>query len=208
MKHSSPLTIPPRWAKEFNEKLQSLFHFEVDLPAVFIDTFYYKKDAKEVASFASNTKKLWELAQDKLETPFYCRDIEVVLHEATQMRGDLAALQEEAEVKDSQIADLSKEVQMLYGIKAHMDALVKENQVMSRSLMETRERERVESSATATACQLGEGEGAGLGHMVAFVGGLLVMLGVVLVIASTRRCQHSQHHARVVADEDSETEAI
>ena len=175
---------------------------------MFIDTFYYKKDAKEVASFASNTQKLWDLAQNKLETPFYCRDIEVVLHEATQLRGDLAALQEEAEVKDSQIADLTKEVQLLYGIKAHMDALVKENQEMSKRLMGTRERETVESSSTATACQLGEAHGVDLGHLVAFVGGMLVMVGVVLVIASTRRCQQSQHHGRVVADEDSETDAI
>ena len=41
--------ILSRWAHDFNKKLQELFHFEFDLPAVFIDTFHRKQSEHEVA---------------------------------------------------------------------------------------------------------------------------------------------------------------
>ena len=91
-----------RWARDFNTELRELFHFDFDLPAVFIDTFHRKKSEHEVTlsstrsshetlqqmdydlnkllqveMFLNNTLKLWEFAEGKLDSPFLCRDIQV-----------------------------------------------------------------------------------------------------------------------------------
>ena len=54
------------WAREFNEILHRDFDFTIDLPAVFIDTFYNRDNPVEVDKFYENTEKLWSFAQSKL----------------------------------------------------------------------------------------------------------------------------------------------
>ena len=55
-----------KWARQFNERLHRDFNFTVDLPAVFIDTFYNRDNPVEVDKFHENTEKLWSFAQSKL----------------------------------------------------------------------------------------------------------------------------------------------
>ena len=54
------------WARQFNELLHRDFNFTHDLPAVFIDTFYYRDNPVEVEKFHENTEKLRSFAQSKL----------------------------------------------------------------------------------------------------------------------------------------------
>ena len=68
------------------------------------------------------------------------------MHESSLLKENLTALKEEAEVdfflvmftssnsfakvKDDQIEELTREIQMYYGIKRHIEELTKENQVI------------------------------------------------------------------------------
>ena len=56
------MTFKSRWAHDFNKKLQELYHFEFDLPAVFIDTFHRRQSEHEV-SFAHSV--ICQLIEDR-----------------------------------------------------------------------------------------------------------------------------------------------
>ena len=66
------MTFKSRWADDFNKKLQELFRFDFDLPAVFIDTFHSKKSEHEVPFphyLVEGCQKFADRCQDnKLET--------------------------------------------------------------------------------------------------------------------------------------------
>ena len=70
------------------------------------------------------------------------------MHESSLLKENLTVLKEEAEVsffvgwrfdllekkvKDGEIEELTREIQMYYGIKRHIEELTKENQVMVNS---------------------------------------------------------------------------
>jgi len=205
-----------RWARDFNKELRELFHFDFDLPAVFIDTFHRKSSEHEAEMFLKNTLKLWEFAEGKLDSPFHCRDIQAVLHESSLLKENLTALKEEAEVKDDQIEELTREIQMYYGIKRHIEELTKENQEISRRLAvlesenkKLRQEVGSENIGSAPACQVGTGE-SGFGYVLCVVVGAVAMLLLAGLVAWVRRCQDpvGRGHTRVTAEEDSETEAI
>jgi GTP-binding protein EngB required for normal cell division len=209
-----------RWAQQFNKKLREEFKFNFDLPAVFIDTFYHAGSALETAKFDENTDRLWSLGQAKLDSPFHCKDVQVVMHEATLLRDSVAALREEAAVKDDQLRDLKDEVVMLRGTARHIEALVLENQALSRNnsrlnaevlqLSSNRSMETMTGSGPA-ACRVGEGDGLGLGHVVAVLGGMLVMVVLGLAAGWVRQCDaRGPPHRQVPAAEvdSSESEAI
>ena len=61
-----------KWALQFNERLHKDFNFTLDLPAVFIDTFYNRDNPIEVDKFHENTEKLWSFAQSKLGNKCSC----------------------------------------------------------------------------------------------------------------------------------------
>ena len=67
-----------RWAEQFNSALQQEFELYEALPAVFIDTFHDNDSEPERQVFLRHTNRLWDIAQDKLEEPFRCRDIQVL----------------------------------------------------------------------------------------------------------------------------------
>jgi len=205
-----------RWAHDFNKKLQELYHFEFDLPAVFIDTFHRRQSEHEVEMFRKNTLKLWEFAERKLDNPFRCRDIQAVMHESSLLKENLTVLKEEAEVKDGEIEELTREIQMYYGIKRHIEELTKENQEISRRLaMLDSENQKLrlevggDNIGSAPACQVGKEE-SGFGYLVCVLLGAIAMLIVGGLLAWARKCQDSARrgHTRVTAEEDSETEAI
>ena len=54
------------WKEQLNTKLQEEFNFELDLPAVFIDTFHNREKQDEVDKFSENTQLLWAFAESKL----------------------------------------------------------------------------------------------------------------------------------------------
>ena len=88
------------WTKQLNAKLQEEFNFQLDLPAVFIDTFHNREKQDEVDKFSENTQLLWAFAESKLginycsiinltwrtiemrtisAEPFWCRDIQLAM---------------------------------------------------------------------------------------------------------------------------------
>ena len=54
------------WKEQLNTKLQEEFNFDVDLPAVFIDTFHNREKEDEVDKFSQNAQLLWSFAESKL----------------------------------------------------------------------------------------------------------------------------------------------
>merc|ERR1719219_330767 len=204
-----------RWAGDFNKKLKDIFHFDFDLPAVFIDTFHRRTNQHEAEMFEKNTLKLWEFAEGKLDSPFRCRDVQVVLHESSLLEESLADLKEEAEVKDDQIEELTREIQMYYGIKRHIEELTKENQEISRRLaMLDSENEKLrqevggENIGSAPACQVAEEE-SGIGYLACVLLGALAMFIIGALVFGARKLHDTARrgHTRVTAEEDSETEA-
>ena len=86
------------WTEQLNAKLQEEFNFQLDLPAVFIDTFHNREKQDEVDKFSENTQLLWAFAESKLginyqsnltgrtvemmtisAEPFWCRDIQLAM---------------------------------------------------------------------------------------------------------------------------------
>ena len=55
------------WTEQLNAKLQEEFNFQLDLPAVFIDTFHNREKQDEVDKFSENTQLLWAFAESKVE---------------------------------------------------------------------------------------------------------------------------------------------
>jgi len=81
------------WTKQFNEKLKKDFDFTHDLPSVFIDTFRNQKNQHEVEMFNQNTEKLWQFALEKLDKPFYCRDVEVAMSSISNLQDEVSRLE-------------------------------------------------------------------------------------------------------------------
>ena len=75
--------------------------------------------------------------------------VQAVMHESSLLKENLTVLKEEAEVtffvvgwrflnwkqvKDGEIEELTREIQMYYGIKRHIEELTKENQVFCEQM--------------------------------------------------------------------------
>jgi len=204
------------WAQQFNDKLKEEFQFSVDLPAVFIDTFRNHENPREVAHFQKNTLALWQFAQDRLDRPFMCKDIQIVMHEASELQRSYAILKEEADVQKQQLDDITEEVFAIRTYKEDSDILIKENQVLSRnlSLLEDEISKlkaelglNADLSKTAKICH-GEEGGFGLGHGVALVMGMLSMLVLMLLVGGFKELRGKITHHRVGGEEDSETEVM
>jgi len=98
------------WAEQFNQRLRKDFKFDFDLPAVFIDTFHNRKNQAEVEKFQQNVKILWEFAQSRLDSPFWCKDIQVALSDISVLTNKVKNLREENERKTREIESLSETV--------------------------------------------------------------------------------------------------
>ena len=72
-----------------------------DLQAVFIDTYYNKKDPNELRAFNKNTNKLFEFA-NKSE-PFACKDIKMALTEIRELNNSIEELREKEAYLDQLI---------------------------------------------------------------------------------------------------------
>ena len=89
---SVPTITEAFWTKEFNRKLRQEFILKRDLQAVFIDTYYNKKDPNELRAFNKNTNKLFEFA-NKSE-PFACKDIKMALTEIRELNNSIEEFRE------------------------------------------------------------------------------------------------------------------
>ena len=142
--------------------------------------------------------------------------VQAVVHEASQLRQDLAALQEEEAVRQLQVQDLTKEVEVLRAAALHVAALTRENQEISRNLSslhslvaELRTSCSEGGESRALQCREEGGEGLGAGHLVAFLGGLLAMLGLGLCGGGLGRCRERQGRQQVAQEEEgSEIEVM
>ena len=143
--------------------------------------------------------------------------LQAVVHEASQLREDLAALQEEAGVRQLQLQDLATEVEVLRAATLHVAALTRENQEISRNLSslhslvaELRSSCSSEGGGSrALQCREEGEEGLGAGYLVAFLGGLVAMLGLGLCGGGLGRCRERQGRQVVAQDEEgSETEVM
>ena len=98
---SVPTITEAFWTKEFNRKLRQEFSLKRDLQAVFIDTYYNKRDPNELRAFNKNTNKLFEFA-NKSE-PFACKDIKMALTEIRELNNSIEELREKEAYLDQLI---------------------------------------------------------------------------------------------------------
>jgi len=98
------------WAEQFNKRLRKDFKFDFDLPVVFIDTFHNRKNAAEVEEFQQNMDILWQFAQSRLDSPFWCKDIQLALSDISNLTDKVKSLREENERKTREIESLSQTV--------------------------------------------------------------------------------------------------
>jgi len=100
-------------------------------------------------------------------------------------------------VKDGQIEELAREIEMYYGVKRHLEELTKENQEISRRLaMLDSENQKLrlevggDNIGSAPACQVGEEE-SGFGYLICVLLGAISMLLLGGLLACARKCQDS-----------------
>lgn len=98
------------WKDQFNRRLRKDFGFDFDLPAVFIDTFHNRKNELEVLKFDENVQKLWDFAQSRLDSPFWCKDIQIALSDISVLTNKVNDLKAENERKNREIQDLNHSV--------------------------------------------------------------------------------------------------
>ena len=96
------------WTKEFNRKLRQEFSLKRDLQAVFIDTYYNKRDPNELRAFNKNTNKLFEFA-NKSE-PFACKDIKIALTEIRELTNSIDQAKEKLREKEAYIGQILEEI--------------------------------------------------------------------------------------------------
>jgi len=98
------------WVKQFNQRLQKDFKFDFDLPAIFIDTFHNRKNTAEVQKFQQNVDNLWKFAETRLDSPFWCKDIQLALSDIGLLTDKVKDLEEENERKTREIENLNRTV--------------------------------------------------------------------------------------------------
>ncbi|TRY80565.1 hypothetical protein TCAL_04553 [Tigriopus californicus] len=83
------------WTKEWNNKFHSLFDIpaNLDLNAVFIDSFYDPKSSREQLQFGTYTSTLWNFTVNV--KPFECKDIKIALTELMEAQEAIASLKNE-----------------------------------------------------------------------------------------------------------------
>ena len=87
---SEPPITESWWRSQFNRLFAKEYGLKHAIPAVFIDTYYNRKNPKEVREFQSNTNALLQFAQTR--TPFECKDIQIALTEIRQLQNDIRDL--------------------------------------------------------------------------------------------------------------------
>lgn len=100
------------WRSNLNTALQGELNFDVDLPAVFIDTFHNQEKQDEVDKFSENTQLLWTFAQRKLGQPFWCKDIKSAESHISNLTAKIGTLRKEILNKSLEIASLNKTVSL------------------------------------------------------------------------------------------------
>jgi len=114
-----------QWTKQFNEKLKKDFDFTHDLPSVFIDTFRNQKNQHEVNMFYQNTEKLWQFALNKIDNPFYCRDVEVAMSSISNLQDEVSRLEDLIAQQKKEIEKENKTIHHLNStIQQHVSNIV------------------------------------------------------------------------------------
>lgn len=86
------------WKDQFNELFRKQFQIEVDVPAVFIDTYYDKKDPDQLQAFKNYTGELLDFAKSR--QPFECKDINIALTELRELYEKIKEIEKDNKSKD------------------------------------------------------------------------------------------------------------
>lgn len=112
---SVPKLTREHWKAEFNKLMHDEYGVTVDIPAVFIDSYYDPNHETELNMFQKYTQELWDFATTV--PPFQCKDIKVALTEIRELKLDL-------EEKTNQASSLTSELEVLKSQKTILENLV------------------------------------------------------------------------------------
>ena len=104
-KDQNPLLTEAYFESQLNTMLKDNFHINVNLPAVYIDTYYNKKDTKQREFFELYTNKLWKFATSR--DPFECKDIKTALTQIRSLQNNVRTLQLEQRIRQEIISNLT-----------------------------------------------------------------------------------------------------
>merc|ERR1719376_1841073 len=101
------------WSSTLNKWFHSKYSLPqgLQLPSVFIDTFYDPNNPDEKEMFESNTKKLWDFASDR--EPFECKDIKIALTEIGQLENEITNLENQKKNQTKKIEALTARIDLL-----------------------------------------------------------------------------------------------
>ncbi len=86
------------WKDQFNELFKKQFQIDVEVPAVFIDTYYDKKDPDQLQAFKKYTGGLLDFAKSR--QPFECKDINIALTELRELYDKIKEIEKDNKNKD------------------------------------------------------------------------------------------------------------
>jgi len=86
------------WKEQFNQLFKTQFQIDVDVPAIFIDTYYDKNDRMQARAFEKYTGELLDFARSR--KPFECKDINIALTELRELYDKIKEIQKENQHKD------------------------------------------------------------------------------------------------------------
>ena len=72
---TNPKITEDGWTSELNALFRDTYKIHINIPSVFIDTYYDKNDSHENDQFLMNTQRLFNFAKNR--PPFECKDIQI-----------------------------------------------------------------------------------------------------------------------------------
>ena len=104
---SEPPITENWWRTQFNRLFAKEYGVHHALPAIFIDTYYNKKNPAEVEKFKMYTDKLWQFAKSR--NPFECKDIKIALTEIRELQDAIHELKDDKRHKIRTIQKLMEQ---------------------------------------------------------------------------------------------------
>ena len=104
---TNPKITEDGWTSELNALFRDTFRVNVDIPSVFIDTYYDKNDVQENRQFDHNTKKLFDFAISR--PPFECKDIQIAKTEISELKDRVHFLTQVQKYNNQTIDSLKNE---------------------------------------------------------------------------------------------------
>ncbi|TRY78665.1 hypothetical protein TCAL_14414 [Tigriopus californicus] len=118
---SVPSLTTEHWKSEFNKLMADAYGVQIEIPAVFIDTFYDPSHEIERKMYQKYTQELWNFANSV--DPFVCKDIKVALTEIRELKLHLEAKQNETIVLGGELNVMKAESESLHRLITNLTKL-------------------------------------------------------------------------------------